>query len=306
MKLIVEERVSEDIMDMIITQGGETTGIFNPASGDLEFTFPGIKSPGQPTGSSVTFAWDGYNDNGQEINQGIYYIKMSMTDTYGHVQTRIENIQLMRNEEYVRINIYNSAGELVRRIEEEISSNTIVNMVVDDVLVVGKGVIPIQYTDFGDFLPWDGKNAEGELVSNGIYEIQVEVKTATGYSVVASKTVTILRDGDEVILGDVKAYPNPCLISDVSTVLPTIAWTGAGPGKVKIKIYNIAGELIKEIKEDMAVLSAQWDMSTRDGNSASSGMYVIIIEGLKDSGNREVLSVKFVILKRFNESNVIN
>ena len=135
-----------------------------------------------------------------------------------------------------------------------------------------------------------------------------EVKSTVGYSVVASKTVTILRADDDLVLGDVKAYPNPCVFNESMpiVILPTIAWTNPGPGKVKIKIYNIAGELIKVIKEDMAALSAQWDMSTEQGNSASSGMYVIIIDGITDEGSREIKGIKFFILKQFNESNVIN
>ena len=290
---------------MIMTHNGEDTGIFNPDDGTLDFTFPGMKSPGQTSGNEVTFAWDGYNDNGQDLNQGIYYIKVSMVDTYGHIKTRIQNIQLMRNEEFARINIYNSAGELVRRIEQNISPNTLINMQVDDVLVVGQGTVNLQYTDLGDFMPWDGKTAQGELVTNGVYEIQVEVKTAAGYRVTASKTVTILNASTEVVLGDVKAYPNP-MVTTGTAVLPVIAWTGAGPGKVKIRIYNIAGEMVKEIKEDLAALSVTWDMSTGDGNSASSGMYVIVIEGTKDTGDREVNSIKYVIIKSFNESNIIN
>ena len=201
------------------------------------------------------------------------------------------------SEEYVRINIYNTAGELVRRIEERKATAGRISLGIEDVMIIGKdnpGVI-INYSD-GASIMWDGKNNEGKMVSSGVYEIQVEVKTGDGFKTEASKSVTILNESGNDALGEVKAYPNPYYVIPELNIPMTIAWQ-TRPRTVRVKIYSIAGELVKEFKADRAAGSLMWDAKSAGGASISSGVYIIYIEGQKDSGEKEVKKLKVVVFR---------
>jgi len=304
-KLICEVRISENIGDLYMRVNGKDAEVYDPfdmdASGNinpLEFIMPGLMTPDQLGGIEIKFAWDGSNDNGQALTNGLYYIKISVKDEYGHLETTNREVQLIRSEEYVRINIFNTAGELVRRIEERKATAGRISLGIEDVMIIGKdnpGVL-INYAD-GASIMWDGKNNEGKMVSSGVYEIQVEVKTGDGFKTEASKSVTILNDSGNDSLGEVKAYPNPYYVIPELNIPMTITWANAGPGKVRVKIYNVAGELVKEFKADRAAGSLMWDAKSAGGASISSGVYIIYIEGQKDSGEKEVKKLKVVVFR---------
>jgi flagellar hook assembly protein FlgD len=304
-KLICEVRISENIGDLYMRINGKDSEVYDPYDMDingninpLEFIMPGLMTPDQLGGLEIKFAWDGSNDNGQALTNGLYYIKVSVKDEYGHLETTNREVQLLRSEEYVRINIFNSAGELVRRIEERKATAGRISLGIEDVMIIGKDNpdVIINYAD-GASMSWDGKNNEGKMVSSGVYEIQVEVKTSDGFKTEASKSVTILNESGNDALGEVKAYPNPYYVIPELNLPMTIAWANAGPGTVRVKIYNITGELVKEFKADRAAGSLSWNARSAGGASVASGVYVIYIEGQKDSGEREVKKVKAVLFK---------
>jgi len=255
----------------------------------------------------INIAWDGYNDNGQNINNGVYYIKISVQDEYGHTQTTIKDVQLMRTEEYVRINIYNTAGELVRRLQTKPANINIAALnldKIDNVIYLSEtGKINIDYGS-GNIMEWDGKNGQGEMVNNGTYELQIEIVTDNGYKVVASKTVTILREQTEQALTDPqnpklypKIYPNPVSLEGEDGEIE-IEWFKPLQGEVKIKIYNVAGELVKQIRGDLSVKKLKWNLKTDKGERVSGGFYIVVLEAKKVNGERESRIVKFSIIRK--------
>jgi hypothetical protein len=101
-------------------------------------------------------------------------------------------------------------------------------------------------------------------------------------------------DEEKVTLSKVKVVPNPYVVS--------AGWeTGAGdkkiafthlPKKCTIRIYNIAGELIKVLEKDDPSGVLFWDLRTKDGLDAAYGLYIYVIEtpeGLKASGKFGVI-----------------
>jgi hypothetical protein len=99
----------------------------------------------------------------------------TITDTFGAKVGLIEEVQLIRVDRYTRISIYNSAGELVRRMEVPQVDSNIVNLKVDDTFFISNDSTSttIKFGDTGA-LQWDGKNSMGTLVGSGTYEIFVE------------------------------------------------------------------------------------------------------------------------------------
>lgn len=306
-KLLVQSPISGDIGDVAMLVNGGAATVFNPATGRLELRFKGIQSPDQQGAGAdhtVSFFWDSSSDSGQQVSPGLYYLKISTTDTYGHVNTHIESIQILKMDVYARINIYNSAGELVRRLQVNNVANTNVSLAVDDVIQVGKNspAINIEYAP-GAGIAWDGLNSGGRTVDSGVYEIQVEIKTEQGFQVMASKSVTILNAGSSGIITDVKIYPNPAIITDgTAGAGVTIKWLTASQGQADIKIYNMAGEMVKSITASVGagMPGIVWDLKSSGGEEVSSGLYVVVIYIKKDSGESEIKKVKMSVMKSFS------
>jgi len=307
-KLIGESRINENISGFDTLVSGNPVTVFNPSdpSGQLVLRFPGIWTPEQKNVDYVDFTWAGLNENGQPINQGVYYIKVSVKDNYGHVETTVKDIQVLKTEQYTRVSIYNTAGEVIRVLESPVVSGTVLNLdSMEDVMYVDNGgSVAIKFGAPGQ-LEWDGKNMEGKMVSNGIYEIRVEIKTADGYTVSGVKTVTVLSQRGSSILVDEsnplaypKSYPNPVYAYTGGGEYASIDWFSAVPGEITIKIYNMAGELVRRIEGNLAVKPVKWDLRTTGGQDACSGLYVAVLYAKAKDGRRDIASVKISLIRK--------
>ena len=314
-KLITEVRINKNITNIETLFNGKISNMFNPDESPIVISIPGIWTPEQmgPGIERINFAWDGLNQNGQNIDNGVYYIKVSVQDTYGHIQTTIVDVQLLRTEEYIKVNIFNAAGELVTWLDSKNILGKEIKPSIPDVIYIDKGKkIDIDCGN-GNVIQWDGKNSNGYLVTNGSYEIQVQIKTKDGYSTVFSKKVTVFIEQDtDTVLYDPqnpdlypKIYPNP-KIADWDQGEITIEWFKSAQGQIKIKIYNVAGELIKQIRDDLSLKSVKWDLKTDSGKSVSSGAYIIVLEAKKSTGEKEVKIGKFSIIKASNLNQNVN
>lgn len=314
----MEEHIDSPLGAVDIIQGGEGTSVFQQYKTDelgnvlpLVFRLPGVRTPDQLTGVYADFAWAGYNENGQEINQGVYYIKVSVVDSYGHVNTMTQQIMLIKHKSYVRASIYNSAGELVRRMEKQGAPPTQASLTVEDVLVIDNtgASIPIGYGGVDNFY-WDGRNGVGRPVKSGMYEIQLEVMTADGYRIVASRRVSVFYEGNTSVLSDPgspdafpKIYPNPKIITGDFEGRITFEWFAESEGNVTIDIYNMAGELIRRIKGKLSPKTLDWNMRTTGNEKISSGTYIAVIRGVRNDGNSEIKKAKIVIIRQFDTYN---
>ncbi len=302
-RFITETKITNRISDVLLVLNGiESDNLnrtFNPAEESLKIKIPGLETPDQRDKGFIEFEWDGNNNNGQNIGNGVYYIKFTTQDGYGHSEVLIKDVMLVKSEQYIRLNIYNSAGELVRRIENYYLPLGSVKLNIDDVLYVGKNSdsIDINYAD-GQKIEWDGLNSHGVIVSTGIYEIQIEVKTEQGYKVIASKTVSIISQVVDDILKNIKIYPNPYYIKGENTGKITMKWENLNSGNVDIKIYNLAGELIRKLHTTLESGKAEWDLKTSTGQMVVSGLYIIVVEGKKITGEREIKSIKLTIINK--------
>ncbi len=92
-------------------------------------------------------------------------------------------------------------------------------------------------------------------------------------------------------LSNVKVYPNPYKNK------PGDAYYGSGKitfsgltAKVRIRIFNIAGELIVDdsTKDDATTDSATWDLKNSDGGAVASGVYIYYITNPDNSSHKAV------------------
>ncbi len=307
MKVIASSPVSAEFTTAYMLVSGTAVSLFDPSDGALDINVPGLNGPGQETGSAMNFAWNGTTNANQEVPPGIYYIKISTTDTYGHVDTKIVSMQILYIQEYVMLNIFNSAGELVRTIKTPYTGSSVVSLGVDDVVQVGKGMsnINIQYSP-GNTIVWNGENDQGEIVSSGTYEMQVMVQTGQGTTIMASKSVVVLNAAATGLISDIKIMPNPVVVSgDSNTKKSIFRWSASGDGTATIKIFNQSGELVKVINSTIAsgVSGISWDLKTTGGNDAASGIYICVIRVLQDTGEAETKIVKMAVVNKVDPGN---
>ena len=225
---------------------------------------------------------------------------VSTTDSYGGQVKRTLEVQLISTTEYAKITIYNSAGEVVKIYEQPVSSSvsTLVN-VADTALIgqPGQNVL-IGYAP-GEFIEWDGKNEQGELVANGIYEIKVEQKFENGYTSVAVKSVTIFKDRIPEIVENIKIQPNPYVFEKGSPGRINITWTSAYNGKINFKVYNSAGEMVNRFNRNLSDSFAEWAPATTGGYKVSSGVYILVIEAVRDTGERRRIIEKIAVIRLY-------
>ncbi len=97
-------------------------------------------------------------------------------------------------------------------------------------------------------------------------------------------------NSDEVVLKDVVNYPNPFRNNTTFLFQHNIT----EPIDVKIKIYTIAGRLIKNIEEYSILdkfVKIDWDGKDEDGSTIASGTYLykVIIKSIDGKSNQNVL-----------------
>ncbi|MBP7793270.1 MAG: hypothetical protein KA120_09465 [Candidatus Goldbacteria bacterium] len=299
-KIIASEAVSAPVTSVVYYAKGVTNPEVISSNSEFEIRLPRVETPSTFGNGSTSYYWDATNAQSQEVGGGVYYVKIDTKDVYGHITTIIKDITVMRVEEYVELNIYNSAGEIIRSIRKEKKTSggaVTLNELGGKLIFTKEGEEQlIKYgNNIGDYIYWDGKNQGGEIVSSGIYEVQVILKNVeSGIVSEASKTVTVLREG-KVYIGELKAVPNPYVKGSGGII--RFEWTlqGAETGTVTIRIYNVAGELIKRLEGYLAAGAINWDLKTEDGNDATRGIYIAVMEAKNSEGYKDRKIIKFAI-----------
>ena len=129
-------------------------------------------------------------------------------------------------------------------------------------------------------------------LSNGANEIKIQYRTDISFGFDTIKYVVNATN----VLGvlDLNNYPNP--FKEQTTFLFTL--TGAKAYDCKIKIYSVAGRVIKIISAPINVgyNQIQWDGRDGDGDALANGVYFykLILEG---ESNFELPVQKLVVLK---------
>lgn len=307
-KLIANSLINRNLTGVSALANGADGGVFNPKKGPLTIRISGVNTPEQSGNSYSDFNWDGTSDNGQDIAPGIYYIKLTTQDTYGHTDTMIKEVSLFRSRETVKLSIYNSAGEIVRVLQSADLPLDKISLQVEDVLKVGDPGDNMTVT-YGGLLPfvWDGKNSSGLAVGSGVYELVLEVVNEAGIKTTMTRPVNILSRRNKSAFTGEKVYPNPCYIGENTFQSARALWTALATGKMEIAIYNIQGELIKNLSAALSDGHADWDIKTNSGVPVSSGLYVFVMKARTDAGEVVVKTVKLAVVNRFNsDSDVVN
>lgn len=297
------------ITDAKLSVNGVETENMILGDGEMTIYLPGVESPATLGQGGSVFTWDGENDQAQDIPPGVYFMKVEEIDPYGHVHTITKQINAIDGREYVELNVFNAAGELVRKQRQYGTDYSGYGLSIDmpDLITIKPGAdnsVSIKYTNnASDVLLWDGMTGEGTLVSNGIYEIQVIVKDDIRGLASAAKSVTVLRES-ETYLGEISVVPNPYTKDEFYLGGIEIRWdfgTGAAvPGNVRVSVYNAAGNLVRVLAGALQAGAIKWDLLNAAREPAAGGLYIVVVEGINAAGHLERKTQKLAVIRGIN------
>lgn len=160
---------------------------------------------------------------------------------------------------------------------------------------------PIDFSNYftGD-LDAGGKsgaiNYSFSSLENGDYELLVKAwDVFNNFS--EENTYFTVVDGNDLIIRDIYNYPNPFSERTQFTFQQNLS----KPIDVKIKIYSIAGRLIKEIEQsniNERFVVIDWDGRDADGDPLANGTYLykVIIKSIDGEFNKSVIG-KLAVIK---------
>jgi hypothetical protein len=105
-------------------------------------------------------------------------------------------------------------------------------------------------------------------------------------------------------LDEINAFPNPYygVNSEEINKYNRFVTFSHLPAKATIRIFNLAGILVKTINKDDAGQFQRWDLANESGLPVASGLYIVHIE-LPELGENKILKVAIIqeqqILDRF-------
>src|SRR5208282_3229128 len=113
-----------------------------------------------------------------------------------------QKVTVSRSLAQVSVNIYNEAGEVVRHLY--VYTDDPGNMNMGNVLMSRDMIQPSMGTPTGSganlvtltfpnglTLSWDGKNDNGQIVTNGVYEVEIHWNDGNGGEGVITRSVTV-------------------------------------------------------------------------------------------------------------------
>ncbi|MGE5411574.1 MAG: type IX secretion system sortase PorU, partial [Clostridiales bacterium] len=129
----------------------------------------------------------------------------------------------------------------------------------------------------------------------GDYRIRVKAWDVFNNSTESEKSFTVSQT-EGLVIKDVYNYPNPFKYQTTFTFQHNFS----EPLDVKIKIYTIAGRMIKQIENPQVTdrfVKVFWDGKDQDGNMIANGTYLykLIVRTISDSNSQEVLGKLAVI-----------
>jgi len=261
------------------------TSVFAPANGQLAYL--------QAFGT--TYDWNGNNDNGQLVSNGVYNVVYKLTDADGNVTTQGATISVLSAPSQYALRIYNSAGEMVRQILVTRPAGSTVPWQVapepSSALVTGTGAT-LSFNLGPTSVAWNGTAQDGSQLTSGVYTVELVLLTGASDQVLKSTSVTLLRGKPSAVLGKVYAYPNPA--GSGSSGLLTVAMENPYGVEAAGRLYGLSGELVASMDNGANKQALVLDLGR---HPLSGGIYIMVVTAKAPWGTVERRSIKVAVLR---------
>ncbi len=130
-------------------------------------------------------------------------------------------------------------------------------------------VQPFSVTEGNWSLSYNGQDSAGHALPNGQYIMEFRSSSGSGSQ---SSSLAFAVIGQSVNFSGGPLGPNP-VTKGVNSVL--IGWSpGIG---AEVRIYNGAGDLVRQLDDGSQNPPLYWDLRTTAGNWASNGIYLVAV-----------------------------
>ncbi|HXB97374.1 MAG TPA: hypothetical protein VNZ54_04930, partial [bacterium] len=201
---------------------------------------------------------------GQWVSNGVYYLKVSVTDQFGNVTTVTQAVDVIGGRGLNTLEIFNSAGELVREFDLQGLSSTAQNMSlaggpnavasstnpVTGAVTGGVNLILALANGWTQTLFWDGLGNGGSPLQSGVYLLEL-VRTQPGQDpVVKALSVNLIESKDasaQAMAASAVLGPNPVVKGEGFKV----RYASNGRNWALGRLYSEDGQLV-EARSDAA------------------------------------------------------
>jgi hypothetical protein len=141
---------------------------------------------------------------------------------------------------------------------------------------------------------WNATDQSGQLVPNGVYHISVTEKFPDGSSLNMAQNAPVDPYSNQTAVY-FKAMPNMVHSGDVVKFSASFAGIVAD-GQSKIKIYDLAGELIASLFVQNG--ASNWDLTDSKNQIVASGIYLAVLDGTDPASGQHLTKVLKILVTR--------
>jgi uncharacterized repeat protein (TIGR01451 family) len=289
-KTIPIQQFSEPINSITLSTSNTITTLQGRGS-SIDIIFDGV----------IIGTWDGSDNSNNPVSNGSYHIQIDSVGTSGVVTSVSQNAIVNRSLSKIEVDIYNSAGEIVRHLYDLVddsSSAQMTNVSLNSNVIKPGSVSPgqpstvqilAQTSSAPVTVVWDGTADGGAWVTPGEYQVEVHWNNGTGTTTDISRTVLVLANNG--ITGKVVARPN--VLNTANGFTTTFDATGVQNAySIKVNIYTIAGELVQSLTSASGNPVQPWSPV-----GLASGIYLANVEVINSNGglvNRQFVKVLYL------------
>ena len=233
-----------------------------------------------------TISWDGTLDEeaGEMIANGSYQVVVRRIEEDGNWSEELGTLVVMKAAGEFKVSVYDEMGRKVKGIPSEYTGTALGEVKAEPGLikpgsgeqescrVVAAGGAIKMIAD-GEPLSWDGRDGEGMIVRNGVYDVLVERQDIDGKRELKEVRVTVIRGAGGAI-ENVVVCPNPKVITHGDTMVRIEYDVVLADAVVKAKMYNVAGELVCRAEN----YDPKRSYIELEGDKLSAGVYIVLIE----------------------------
>lgn len=254
---------------------------------------------GALSGGGTLLSWKGENDSAQVVKGGVYYFKVEYHDPFGTTTSFVKSVQVLEGKAGNHLDVFNSAGELVNRVDFNALTQTVTSFSLDKEQIAAayqadgtsedKILVSLSLSDGStQSFNLEGRGLNGQPLTSGTYTLVLVADTQQGTQV-SSKSIMVLRAPDAGLSWEPVLGPNPATLQGGHRI--QIRYPAGELLEVRAGLYNQAGELV-QLGRDTAASGTLW----LDYDRVSSGIYVAVLEARLISGApyRRVLKVAIV------------
>jgi flagellar hook assembly protein FlgD len=239
-------------------------------------------------GGSVLGTWNGNDQSGTPVSNGVYHIQVLSQDNMGVVTTVTQQVVVSRSLAQITVNIYNEAGEIVRHLYGLVENPTnsqmtdlvlsmdVFNPMTSSVVTDQLQLVIMTVNASPTTLIWDGRNDNGGVVTSGKYFVEAHLVEGNGGSQTITKTVTVQVTGTPG--GLVKVEPNLLAGTEKTAVFLS---PGRGDVTIQVRVYDLSGQLVKVNLGRPGSGTTAWDAT-----GVASGMYLAEAEVVDNAGHQ--------------------